>query len=216
MPRKAANLPKQGAKGKKKNGSKAKAPTKPSVKKQRHEIAASVRNGEAGDFDACIQDKIFQALADVHAYIAEVPGIYVANAAGYSCMDSKPFRQNLKVMKDIGLVQVPSKGNLSLTETGKARLSLHQAPKTNASSLESLKHVLGTFASDTKASAICDLLSDGQARSREWLAQKLGLTSTDTKSFRNAVSTLNKYEMIETLANKSIQLALFVFPEGRP
>ena len=207
--KKASDIKKTPAKAKKEGATKkAKAAPKRNKKTSTH--------GDHGPkSDADTQTAIYDALADMHAFgVDEVSALYVAGYAGYKSTDTKSYRNIVKRMKDAGVIRTGPNNTLALTDN--ARLSLVTKPMNNAEKLERLKAVVGKIAPGTKACEICDILSDGHARSREALAHRLNLTSTDTKSFRDAVSALKKLKSLEVNQNKTLQLATSVFPEGRP
>ncbi|GKY93548.1 hypothetical protein MPSEU_000322200 [Mayamaea pseudoterrestris] len=204
--------------------SKAKAtkktnPTKPKAPKPKAPAKRRAKGEPGGKSDDEIQAKILNALADVRVFeIAEVPNLMVAKYTGFNSTDTKSYRRNVKALKDAGVILATSGATsiLSLTEAGQAKCNkAQQEPMTNAQALERLEHVLEMFGTGTKAFEVCKLLSDGQARSREWMAKQFGV-STDTKSFRDSIPLLKKLPLIEELGNKTFKLLDVAFPEGRP
>lgn len=167
--------------------------------------------------------KILSALAELDAFkTCAHDKQKVAIAAGYKSTDTKSFREAIIQLRNNEDIECLPAKKILLTEQGRARVgpAINITPKTNEEMLFQIVKIVKIPGHKQGCGKFVDSLKDGGAKTKLQVARDMGLTSTDTKSFRNCLKVLVEQGMVEKVdcpSSKSlIRLSDDAFPQGRP
>lgn len=159
-----------------------------------------------------VQDRILNALAELEVIgLRSAPRVLVAFMSGYSNMASKGFANAIGAAKTAGLVDYPSKGQMSLTDSGRSLAKSVNAP----ASLDDLHaRVLGLFEGAHQKVLNPLLGCYPHSMSREDLAARAGYTNLASKGFTNAIGRLRSLGMIDYPERGQVVATSVLFPAG--
>lgn len=181
----------------------------------KHRLPASTNASK----DGAVALKILTALAEFDAFKKNAHDKKkVAIAVGYKSTDTKTFREAIKQLRDNGDVEYPSASKVCLTDQGRNKVGRVAAtkPKTNGDMLAQIVQIVKVPGVKQGCGKFVDALKDGSAKTKLQVAHDLGLSSTDTKSFRNVLKALKEQGIVECVEGNLIRLSDDAFPQGRP
>lgn len=169
-----------------------------------------------------------QVMADNYAFNkTSMSLVDIAKGIGYESNNNKSFKSAYKELKDEGIVTKPQGGIVDITEKGiKDHMPAPRPPPTNEeiqqdylSKTVAMKTKDKDFPSEEKTTMIFNRLSDGQAHSKEELANMVGWANTNNKAIKKLMKFFKDKELIESATSTGTAIIKFtdtMFPNGRP